>query len=98
MLYIRLMPLVTKSSRKALREAHLAVHTPQQEGPKVRRHGPPLDIGAYRMTRHGRKAELCWARLGHKQTSCGLDGMDFARIFFYQRLTRGLSLFVKNSG
>src|SRR5712692_7710020 len=41
---------------------------------------------------------LFWSRMGHKQTSCRLYGMDWTRILFYQRLARGLCFFMKNSG
>jgi hypothetical protein len=41
---------------------------------------------------------LFWATIGPKQTSWQLYGMDWTRILFYQRLTRGLSIFMKNSG
>jgi hypothetical protein len=41
---------------------------------------------------------LFWARIEHKQTSCGFYGMDVSHLPFYQRLTRGLSIFVKNPG
>jgi len=41
---------------------------------------------------------LLWARIEHKQTSCGLCGMDVSHLLCYQRLTRGLCLFMKNSG
>ena len=45
-----------------------------------------------------RKTQLFWRRMGHKQTSCRLYGMDWTRILFYQRLARGLCFFMKNSG
>jgi hypothetical protein len=45
-----------------------------------------------------RKAQLLWSRMEHKQTSCKLYGIDWIRILFYQRLTRGLCFFMKNSG
>jgi hypothetical protein len=41
---------------------------------------------------------LFWARIAHKQTSCGFYEMDISHFPFYQRLTRGLCFFVKNSG
>ena len=47
---------------------------------------------------HTRKTQLFWARIGHKQTPCRFYGMDWTRILFYQRLIRGLSVFMKNSG
>jgi hypothetical protein len=41
---------------------------------------------------------LFWARIEHKQTSRSFYGMDSSHLPFYQRLTRGLCFFVKNSG
>ena len=84
--------------REARGQPDLAIDTPQQEGAKVRRQGPTLTISTYRLPGDGRKAQLFWARRGHKQTSCGFYGMAVSRIPFYQRLTRGLCFFMNNSG
>ena len=98
MVNIGLMALIVDSGREALGQPDLAVDTPQQEGTKVRRQGPTLEIGPHRIPSDRRKAELFWARIGHKQTSCGFYGMDASHIPFYQRLARGLCFFMKNSG
>src|SRR4051812_15328292 len=92
------MPVIMDSGREALGQPDLAVNAPQQEGPKVRRQGPTLDISPHRMPGDGRKAPLFWARIEHKQTAWGLYGMDGSHLLFYQRLTRGLCFFVKNPG
>ena len=92
------MALVMDRCREARSQPNLTVNASQEACPKVRRQGPTLTICTYRLTGGRRKTPLCWARIGHKQTSCGFSGMDWTRILFYQRLTRGLSLFMKNSG
>jgi hypothetical protein len=92
------MPLIMDSCCKALREPHLAVDPSQEEYAEVRRQGPTLAIRTDGLSDDRRKTPLFWARIGHKQTSCRFDGMDWTRILFYQRLTRGLSVFMKNSG
>jgi hypothetical protein len=91
-------PLVLSSSGKAFGEADLAVDAPQHEGTKVGRQGPACDIGPPGIASDRRKTPWFWATIGQKHTSCRLYGMDWTRILFYQRLTRGLSIFMKNSG
>jgi hypothetical protein len=92
------MARIVDSGREALGQPDLAVDTPQEEGPKVRRQGPPLEIGTHRIPSDRRKAALLWASIGQKQTSWGLYGMDASHIPCYQRLARGLCFFMKNSG
>ena len=92
------MPPVLPSSGKAFGEANLAVDAPQQEGPKVGRQGPTVEIGSYSIASEGKKTSLLWRRIGHKQTSWGFYGMDASHMPCYQRLTRGLCFFMKNSG
>src|SRR5215510_9080831 len=98
MINIGLMPLIMDRCRQARREPNLSVHPSQEECTKVRRQGPTLEIGTDGLSIDGRKTQLCWARIGHKQTSCGFSGMAVSHLPFYQRLTRGLSVFMKNSG
>jgi hypothetical protein len=45
-----------------------------------------------------RKAELFWVRIAQKQPSWGFYGMDGSHLPCYQRLPRGLCVFVKNPG
>ena len=92
------MPLVLHSRGKACGEAQLAIKAPEQEGAKVGRQGPAFTIGSDGSASEGRKTSLVWRRIGQKQTSCGFDAMDASPMSFYQRLTRGLSIFMKNSG
>src|SRR6267142_4424705 len=92
------MPLIMDGRRKAFGETNLAIDPAQQERTKIRREGSTVEIGAEGLTRHGRKTALLWARIAQKQTSCGLCGMDVSHLLVYQRLTRGLCLFMKNSG
>jgi hypothetical protein len=98
MVNIGLMALVVDSGREALGQPNLTVNTPEQEGPKVGGQGASLESGPDGLAGDRRKTQLFWATIGHKQTSCRLYGMDWTRILFYQRLTRGLSIFMKNSG
>jgi hypothetical protein len=93
-----LRSLVLHGSGKAFGETHLAVDATQQEGAKVGGEGPPLKIGPYSIASEGRKTSLFGRRIGHTQTACGFDGMDASSTPFYQRLTRGLCFFMKNSG
>jgi hypothetical protein len=95
---VGLMPLIMNSCRQARREPHLPVHPAQEECTKVRRQGPTLEIGPASLSTDRRKTQLLWARIEPKQTSCGFYGTDIAHFPFYQRLTRGLCFFVKNSG
>jgi hypothetical protein len=92
------MPFIMDGCRKAVGETNLAVDPAQQERAKIRREGSTVEIRTEGLTRHGRKTELLWARIAHKQTSCGLYGMDVSHLPFYQRLPRGLCFFMKNSG
>ena len=92
------MPLIMDGRRKAFGETTLAIEPTQQARTKIRREGSPVEICAEGLTRHGRKTALLWARIAQKQTSCGLCGMDVSHLLVYQRLTRGLCLFMKNSG
>jgi hypothetical protein len=92
------MPFIMDGRRKAFGETTLAIDPTQQERTKIRRYGSPVEICAEGLPRHGRKTALLWARIEHKHTSCGLYGMDVSHLLFYQRLTRGLCFFVKNSG
>jgi hypothetical protein len=86
----RLMPLLMDSGRKACREPNLPVDPSQEECTEGRRQGPTLEIRTDGLSDDRRKTQLLWARIGHKQTSCRFYGMDWTRILFYQRLTRGL--------
>jgi hypothetical protein len=93
-----LMTLIMDRRREACGQSNLAVDASQEEDTKVGRQSPTLKIRPESLTGDRRKTQLFWARIGHKQTSCGFYGMDWTRILFYQRLTRGLSIFMKNSG
>jgi hypothetical protein len=93
-----LMTLVTHGCRAAFCEANLAVHATQQAGAKGRRQGPCCAISTHGVTSDRRKTALCWARIAQKQTSWGFYGMANSHIPFSQSLTRGLCLFMKNSG
>jgi hypothetical protein len=95
---IGLMPLIMDSCCKALREPNLAVDPSQEECAEVRRPGPTLEIRTDGLSDDRRKTQLFWARIGHKQTLCRFYGMDWTRSLFYQRLIRGLSVFMKNAG
>jgi hypothetical protein len=86
------------SGGKACGEANLAVNAAEQEGTKVRRQGPTLKIGAHSMASNGRKAQLIWSRIRHRQTFFGLYGIAVAQTLFYQRLGEGLPFFMNNSG
>ena len=92
------MAFVVHGRREACGEATLAVNAAQQEGPEVRRQGPTLEIGADSLARDGRKTQLFWSRIGHKQTFFGLYGIAVAQTLFYQRLEEGLPFFMNNSG
>jgi hypothetical protein len=85
-------------SGEALGQPNLAVNPPQQEGTKVRRPRSTFEISPHRVPGDGRKTQLFWTKIGHKQTSCGFSGMVVSHLPFYQRLPRGLSDFMKNSG
>src|SRR5215470_8733404 len=98
MVNIGLMPLIMDRCRQACREPNLSVHPAQEECTEVRRQGPAFEIGPDGLATDRRKTQLRWARIGHKQTSCGFSGMVGSHLPFYQRLTRGLSIFMKNSG
>jgi hypothetical protein len=98
MVYVGLVALIMDRRREALGQPNLAVDASQEEGTKVRRPGSTLESRPDSLTGDRRKTQLFWARIGHKQTSCGFSRMDWTRILFYQRLTRGLSIFMKNSG
>jgi hypothetical protein len=89
---------VLYGSGQALGQANLAVDTPPQEGAKVGRQGPPVDIGPHGISSDRRKTQLFWSRMQQKQTSCSLYGIARSHTLFYQRLARGLCFFVKNSG
>jgi len=93
-----LMPLLMDSCCKTRREPNLQVDPSQEECTKVRRQGPTLEIRTESLTGGRRKIQLFWARIDHKQTSCGFSRMDWIRILFYQILTRGLSFFMKHPG
>jgi len=92
------MPLSVESGGEALGQPDLAVDSPQQEGTKVRRQCPTVEIRAHRMPGDRRQAELFWVRIEHKHTSCGFYGMDGSHLPFSQRLTRDVCFFVKNPG
>ena len=92
------MALLMDSRRKARGQPNLTVDTSSEERPKVRRQGPTLEICTQGLAGDRGKTQLFWARIEQKQTSCGLYGMDASHILFYQRLTRGLCFFMKNSG
>jgi hypothetical protein len=98
MIDIGWVPLVLYGGGKTCSEANLPVDTTQQEGTKVRRQGSAFKIGPHGIASNGRKAKLFWSRIRHKQTSCGFYGMAALHTPFYQRLTRGLCIFMKNSG
>jgi hypothetical protein len=98
MVYVGLVALLMDRRCEARGQPNLAVDASQEEGTKVRRQGPTLAIRPDSLTGDRRKTQLFWARIGHKQTSCWFSRMDWTRILFYQRLTRGLSIFMKNSG
>jgi len=92
------IPFVVYSGCEALRQTHLPIDTTEEESPKVGGQGAPLEIGTDRLPSTGRNTPLFWATIVHKQTACRLYGMDWTRILFYQRLARGLCVFMKNSG
>jgi hypothetical protein len=91
-------PLLMARCRQARREPKLSVYPSQEEGPEVRRQGPTRKIGPDSLSTDRRKTPLLWARIGHKQTSGGFYSMAVSHLPFSQRLTRGLSVFMKNSG
>jgi hypothetical protein len=92
------MPLSADSGCEALRQANWAVDTTSQEGTKSGGQGSAFQIGTEGLPDDRRQTQLFWVRIAHKQTSCGLYGMDVSHLPFYQRLTRGLCFFVKNPG
>jgi hypothetical protein len=98
MINIGLMALIMDGGGEAFGQPHLTVNTPEQEGAKVRGQGAPFKIGSDSVPGNGRKTQLFWATIGHEQTSCGFSGMVVSHLPFYQRLTRGLSIFMKKSG
>jgi hypothetical protein len=87
-----------ESGSEALRQANLPVEPTAQEGTTVGGQGSPLKIGPDGLTTDRRQIPWRWARLGQKQTAGGFSGMVGWHLPCYQRLTRGLSIFVKNSG
>jgi hypothetical protein len=95
---IRRMPLVLYGSGQACGAATLAVDAPQPAGPKIRRHGPTVEIASHGIASKRRNTQLLWATLGPQQTSWKVYGMAWTRILFDQRLARGLSIFMKKSG
>jgi hypothetical protein len=98
MINIGLMSLIVDSGGETLGQPNLTINTPEQEGTKVRRQRPTVEISSHRLPGDRRKAELFWVRIEPKQTSCGFYGIDVSHIPFYQRLPRGLCFFVKNPG
>jgi hypothetical protein len=98
MINIGLVSFIVDSGSEALRQANLAVDTTEQEGTKVGRQGSALKICTESLPGDGRKTQLFWVRITHKQTSCGFYGMDVSHLPFYQILTRGLCFFVKYPG
>src|SRR5215831_10007569 len=92
------MSLVLPRRGKAFGEANLAIDATQQEGTKVRRQGPAVEISSHGRASDRRKTQLFWSRMQPKQTSCGLYGIALSHTLFYQRLARGLCVFMKNSG
>ena len=63
------MPLVLHRSGKACGEANLTVDATQQEGTKVGRQGPAVEISPDSIASDRRKSQLFWSRIRHKQTS-----------------------------
>jgi hypothetical protein len=98
MVNIGWMACVVHRSGQALCQADLAVDPSQQEGAKVGRQRPTVELGPDSVSRHGRKTELFWRRIRHKQTSWGFYGIGADHTLFYQRLTRGLCFFMNNPG
>jgi hypothetical protein len=98
MVNIGRVPFIVDSGGEALGQPDLPVDSSQQEGPEVRRQRSALEIRTHRVPGDRRKAELFWVRRAQKQTSCDFYRMDGSHLPFYQRLTRGLFLFVKNPG
>jgi hypothetical protein len=92
------MALVAYGGRQAFCEADLPVEATQEQGSKVGRQGPPVKIGPDGVPRNGRKTELFWSRIRYQQTSCGSYGIGRYYTLFYQRLARGLCLFMNNPG
>jgi hypothetical protein len=92
------MALIIYGVGEACGEAYLEVDAPEQEHAKIGRQGTPLEIGADGMASDGRKTQLFWSRIGHKQTFFGLYGIAVAQTLFYQRLEEGLPFFMNNSG
>jgi hypothetical protein len=95
---LRRLPFVTHGSGQAVRAAALAVDSPQSEGATVGRQGPSVDIGPHGRPRKRRKTPVVWSRIPQKQTSCSFYGRETCHTLFYQRLVRGLCLFMNNSG
>jgi len=79
-------------------QPHLPIHTAEHEGPTVCGQGAPVDIGPEGLPGERRHTALFGATIGHQQTSCRLSGMEGARLLCSQRLTRGLSMFMKYPG
>jgi hypothetical protein len=92
------MPRVLHTGGKAVGQATRAVEAPEQEGPKVGRHGPACDISPHGISSERRKTQVFWRRRQPTQTSWSFYGMDGSHFPFYPRLTRGLCFFVKNPG
>jgi hypothetical protein len=90
--------LSVERRRAALGPPGLAVDTPQQEGPTIRRQRSTLAISPDRLASTGRKTPWFWARRGQKHTSGGFSRTDGSHFPSYHRLTRGLCFFMKNSG
>ena len=94
----RLLSLIMDGGGATRGQPNLAIDPSQQEGAKVRGQSSPRTIGSEGLARDGRKTQLVWGRMLHKQTSGDFYGMDASHILFYQRRARGLYVFMKNSG
>jgi hypothetical protein len=79
---IGLMPLIMDGGGEALGQANLPVNTPEPEGSNVCGPGAPLEIGPDGLSGDGRKTQLFWATIGHKQTSGGFSGMVVSHLPF----------------
>jgi len=90
------MPFIMDGRRKAFGETTLAIdpRTGEDQNPTRRL---PRRNRREGLTRHGGNSVVVGEN-SEKQTSCGLCGMDVSHLLVYQRLTRGLCLFMKNSG
>jgi hypothetical protein len=79
---VRRVTLVTHGGSQAFGQADLPVDPPEQEGTEVGRQRPTVKIGPHGVPGNGRKLELFWCRIRHKQTSWGFYGIGANHMLF----------------